>query len=231
MKANVYSMRKRIALFLTCFLMAGLAMAQSTQVTGTVISVDDGEPIPGASVVLEGTKQGVVTDADGKFTLTVPADVTRLEVACAGMVKQLVRVKPVVFVELQTDSKALDEVMVVAYGTATRASFTGSAAVIDAKDIEGRLVSDVTNALSGSVAGVQTLKSNGQPGTGSTVRIRGIGSMAASNAPLYVVQIFLELFVCFEELVQNKTNGTSETFKMCTTVAGIDVVYKGAHVF
>ena len=187
MKANVYSMRKRIALFLTCFLMAGLAMAQSTQVTGTVISVDDGEPIPGASVVLEGTKTGVITDADGKFSLTVPADVTRLEVACAGMVKQLVRVKPVVFVELQTDSKALDEVMVVAYGTATRASFTGSAAVIDAKDIEGRLVSDVTNALSGSVAGVQTLKSNGQPGTGSTVRIRGIGSMAASNAPLYVV--------------------------------------------
>ena len=180
-------MRKRIALFLTCMLMSGLALAQTMKVTGTVISVEDGEPIPGASVLIEGTKTGVVTNADGQFTLAVPADAKRLEVSCAGMVKQLVRVKPVVNVELQTDSKALDEVMVVAYGTATRASFTGSAAVIDSKDIEGRLVSDVTNALSGAVAGVQTLKSNGQPGTGSTVRIRGIGSMAASNGPLYVV--------------------------------------------
>ena len=179
-------MRKRIALFLTCFLMAGLAIAQ-TRVTGTVISVEDGEPIPGASVLIEGTKTGVITNADGKFTLTVPASAKRLEVSCAGMIKQLVRVKPVVNVELQIDNKAMDELIVVAYGTSTRASFTGSAAVIDSKQIEGRLVSDVTNALSGSVAGVQTLKSNGQPGTGSTVRIRGIGSMAASNSPLYVV--------------------------------------------
>ena len=128
-------MRKRIALFLTCMLMSGLAMAQTTKVTGTVISVEDGEPIPGASVLIEGTKTGVVTNADGQFTLTVPADAKRLEISCAGMVKQLVRIKPVVNVELQTDSKALDEVMVVAYGTATRASFTGSAAVIDSKDI------------------------------------------------------------------------------------------------
>lgn len=180
-------MRKRIALFLACFMMASLAFAQQMKVTGTVVSVEDGEPIPGASVLLEGTKTGVVTNADGKFTLIVPSEVKRLEVSCAGMIKQLVRVKPVVNVELQTDNKALEEVMVVAYGTATRASFTGSAAVIDSKDIEGRLVSDVTNALSGAVAGVQTLKSNGQPGTSSTVRIRGIGSMAASNSPLYVV--------------------------------------------
>ena len=180
-------MRKRIALFLACFMIASLAMAQTTRVTGTVISVEDGEPIPGARVLIEGTNTGVVTDANGKFTLTTPTDAKRLEVSCAGMVKQLVRIKPVVNVELQIDNKALNEVMVVAYGTATRASFTGSAAVIDSKDIEGRLVSDVTNALSGAVAGVQTLKSNGQPGTGSIIRIRGIGSMAASNSPLYVV--------------------------------------------
>ena len=179
-------MRKRIALFLACFMMASLAIAQ-TKVTGTVISVEDGEPLPGATVLIEGTKTGVITDSNGKFSLVVPSGASRLEVSCAGMIKQLVRVKPVVNVELQVDSKSMDEVMVVAYGTATRASFTGSAAVIGAKDIEGRLVSDVTNALSGSVAGVQTLKSNGQPGTTSTVRIRGIGSMAASNSPLYVV--------------------------------------------
>ncbi len=181
-------MRKRIALFLACLVMASLAFAQTMRVTGTVVSVEDGEPIPGASVVMEGTKNGVVTNADGKFSLTVPASVKRLEVSCAGMIKQLVRVKPVINIELQVDSKAMDEVMVVAYGTATRSSFTGSAAVVGAAEIEKQVATNVTAALAGTTPGVQYTAPNGDPASnGATLRIRGIGSINASNAPLYVV--------------------------------------------
>lgn len=88
---------------------------------------------------------------------------------------------------MKSDSEMLDEVMVVAYGTAKKSQFTGSASTVKADKIAERQVSNVTNALSGQVAGVQTMSSNGQPGTGSTVRIRGVGSMSASNSPLYVV--------------------------------------------
>ena len=179
---------KRIALFLTClFAVASLATAQ-TKVTGTVISVEDGEPIPGASVLIEGTKTGVVTDANGKFALTVPADAKRLEISCAGMIKQLVRVKPVINIELQTDNKALDEVMVVAYGTATRSSFTGSASVVGADKIEKQVATNVTAALAGTTPGLQYIATNGDPASNSpTLRIRGIGSINASNSPLVVV--------------------------------------------
>ena len=88
---------------------------------------------------------------------------------------------------MKSDAEVLDEVIVVAYGTAKKSQFTGSAATVKADKIAARQVSNVTNALSGQVAGVQATSNNGQPGTGSTIRIRGIGSMAASNAPLYVV--------------------------------------------
>ena len=187
-KVKEYSMRKRIALFLTCFLMASLAMAQTTRVTGTVVNVEDGEPIPGARVMIEGTNTGVVTDADGKFVLSVPANAKRLEVTCAGMIKQLVRVKPVVSVELQLDSKAMDEVMVVAYGTATRSSFTGSAKVVGEAEIGKQVATNVTSALAGTTPGVQYIAPNGDPASnGATLRIRGIGSINASNSPLYVL--------------------------------------------
>ena len=180
-------MKKRIALFLTCFLMASLAIAQ-TKVTGTVISVEDGEPIPGATVLIEGTKTGVMTDANGNFAITVPASAKRLEVSCTGMIKQLVRIKPVINVELQVDNKALDEVLVVAYGTATRSSFTGSASVVGAEQIENQVATNVTAALAGTTPGVQYIASNGDPASnGPTIRIRGISSINAGNAPLYVL--------------------------------------------
>ena len=110
-----------------------------------------------------------------------------LVVSFVGMESQEVAIKSHVRVTLRPNAEMLDEVMVVAYGTAKRSAFTGSASVVKSEKLEKRQVSDLTNALSGTVAGVQTLSSNGQPGTGSTVRIRGIGSMSASNTPLYVV--------------------------------------------
>ena len=103
------------------------------------------------------------------------------------MQAQEVGIKPTVKVIMKSDAEMLDEVMVVAYGTAKKSAFTGSASTIKADKLAERQVSNITNALSGQVAGVQTTSGNGQPGTGSTVRIRGIGSISASNNPLYVV--------------------------------------------
>lgn len=181
---------KRIALFLTClFAVASLATAQTTKVTGTVVSAEDGEPIPGASVVIEGTKQGVVTDAEGKFTLTgIPAETKRLQISCAGMIPQMVKVKPYIAISLETDNKALDEVMVVAYGTATKAAFTGSATVVGADKIEALQSTNALDALTGHVAGVELYNPTGDPTNNNpTIRIRGIGSLNAGTSPLLVV--------------------------------------------
>ena len=182
---------KRV-LFLLAFICMGIGMAtaQTTKVTGRIFSESDGEPVIGASVLVIGTNLGASTDIEGNFTIeNVPASATTLRVSYVGLATQevqIVRGKAMKII-MTEDAAVLDDVMVVAYGTAKKSAFTGSASVIKAEKIEQRQVSNVTNALSGTIAGVQTLSSNGQPGTSSTVRIRGIGSLYASNTPLYVV--------------------------------------------
>ena len=179
-------------LFMLAFILGGigLATAQTSQISGVVYSEADGEPVIGASVLVVGTNQGVATDIEGKFVISdVPASATTLRVSYIGMATQEVKILrgKTIKVTLTEDGMALDDVMVVAYGTVKKSAFTGSASVVDAEKLEDRQVSNITNALSGTMAGVQTLNSNGQPGTSSTVRIRGIGSLYASNTPLYVV--------------------------------------------
>ena len=179
-------------LFLLTFILSGigLATAQTSQISGVVYSEADGEPVIGASVLVVGTDQGTATDIEGKFVIAdVPASATTLRVSYMGMATQEVKILrgKTIKVTLTEDGVALDDVMVVAYGTVKKSAFTGSASVVDAEKLEDRQVSNITNALSGTIAGVQTLSSNGQPGTSSTVRIRGIGSLYASNTPLYVV--------------------------------------------
>ena len=179
-------------LFMLAFILGGigLATAQTSQISGIVYSEADGEPVIGASVLVIGTNQGVATDIEGKFVIAdVPAAATTLRVSYIGMATQEVKILrgKTIKVTLTEDGKSLDDVMVVAYGTVKKSAFTGSASVVDAEKLEDRQVSNITNALSGTMAGVQTLNANGQPGTSSTVRIRGIGSLYASNTPLYVV--------------------------------------------
>ena len=176
-------------LLMTClFIGIGLVNAQVSKVTGTVTSHEDGLPVVGASVLVKGTTVGTVTDIDGNFTITnVPSSAGTLVVSFIGMKTQEVAVKPIVNVVLHSDAEILDEVVVTAYGTSTKGSFTGSAAVMKADKIEKRLVSNVSNALAGSVAGVQILSDNGQPGESAKVRIRGVGSINAGTDPLYVV--------------------------------------------
>lgn len=176
-------------LLLAClFVGVSLVTAQIQRITGVVISEEDGQPVVGASVLVKGTTQGTITDIEGRFNLSnVPSNAKTLQISYIGMKLQEIGIKPIVKVVLKSDTELLDEVVVTAYGTATKGSFTGSASVMKADKIEQRQVSNVSNALAGAIAGVQVLNDNGQPGTSSKVRIRGVGSINAGTDPLYVV--------------------------------------------
>ena len=182
-------MEKRLTMILAClFLSLGMALAQ-TAVTGTVVSQEDGQPIIGATVRVVGASAGAVTDADGKFSISMPAGHNKLKVTYVGMVDQDVTVKGnSVRVVLVPDQTNLDEVMVIAYGTAKKSAFTGSAAVVKSDDIAKISSSNAMSALSGKVSGVQINSATGAPGQESfSIRIRGISSINAGNDPLIIV--------------------------------------------
>ncbi|WP_319231576.1 TonB-dependent receptor [Draconibacterium orientale] len=181
-------MKKLLLLVVALFCGVGILFAQTKQIRGTVTSSDDGLPIPGVSVAVKGTTSGTTTDLDGNFTLTVPADEI-LIFSFVGMKREEVPITDatVYNVTLEPDVIGVDEVMVVAYGTAKKESFTGSAGVVDNEMLQKRPVADISKALEGQVAGVQTTSGTGQPGEGAEIVIRGFGSINSSNNPLYVV--------------------------------------------
>ncbi len=177
-------------LLLAClFIGIGLVTAQTQKVTGVVISEEDGQPIIGASVLVKGTKVGAITGVDGDFTIpNAPSSAKILQVSYIGMLTQEVAIKPNVRIVLKADNKMLDEVVVVAYGTAKKESLTGSISVVNSKEIEKRITTSVTGALEGSAPGVQVNNTYGEPGKAPSIRIRGFGTLVsgASN-PLFVV--------------------------------------------
>ena len=181
---------KKLTLFLVCILIAGIQIvnAQVKSITGTVTSKEDGASIPGVSVQVKGTTLGTVTDVDGKYILGVPADAKTIVFSFVGMkTVESPLTASVIDVKLESDVFGVDEVMVVAFGTAKKSSFTGSATQIGSEQIELRPLSNVTGALEGIAAGVQVTPGSGQPGAGADIRIRGFGSINASSSPLYVV--------------------------------------------
>lgn len=183
-------MRRRLTFLLSLLVLSiGLVSAQVSKVTGVVVSAEDGEPVIGASVLVVGTNLGTITDIDGKYEIAnVPADAKHLRISYVGMETQQVSIKPgMIRTELRSDTEVIDEVVVVAYGTAKKSSFTGSASVVGSKNIEKRAITNATSALEGNTSGVQVTSALGQPGESASVRIRGFGSVNASNAPLYVV--------------------------------------------
>ena len=177
-------------MFAFLFVSLGIASAQTTiTVTGTVTAERDGQPIAGAYVLVNGTTIGTITDADGNFGIkAVPADAKEIIVTFLGMstASAPVQAEPL-RIEMHEDATFLEETIVVAYGTADKKSFTGSAEVIKADKLEKRTVSNVTKALDGLSTGVITTSGSGQPGAGASVVIRGFGSLNASTSPLYVV--------------------------------------------
>ena len=183
-------MKRKLMLLLAClFVGIGLVTAQTKKVTGVVISEEDGQPVIGASVLVKGTQIGIVTDIDGKFELTnVPSSAKTLQISYIGMETQEVEIKPNIRVVLRSNTELLDEVMVVAYGTAKKSAFTGSATVVGSEEIGKIQSSNVANALNGKVSGVQLNNASGQPGaTTPSIRIRGISSINAGNDPLIIL--------------------------------------------
>lgn len=180
-------MKRRLMTFFACMLLSvGAALAQ-TRVSGTVISSEDGEPIIGASIRVDGTKEGTVTDFNGKFSLNTSANAT-LTVSYVGMVTKTVKAtEKEMRIVLDVDASVLDEVVVVAFGTAKRSQFTGSATVVGSEEISKSQVTSVTNALAGAVPGVQLRTSTGAPGATSSITIRGFSSLNAGNDPLIIV--------------------------------------------
>ena len=177
-------------LFTLLFIVSVVALRAGTmndiRVSGTVVS--EGDPLPGVSVLVKGTGVGTITGIDGKYSINVPSDGT-LVFSFIGLksVEHKVGGRSVINVELVPDSKQLEEVMVVAYATAKKYSFTGAASTVKGDEIAKLQTSSVSRALEGTVAGLQASAASGQPGTDATIRIRGIGSINASSAPLYVV--------------------------------------------
>ncbi|MGI6243993.1 MAG: SusC/RagA family TonB-linked outer membrane protein [Prevotella sp.] len=179
-------MVKRLTMILAgLFLTIGVALAQS-QVSGTVTD-ENGEPVVGAAVRVSGTKTGTVTDINGNFSISAPAN-SRLDITYIGMHAKSVKAGSNLKIVLEADDKLLDEVMVVAYGTQTKSSFTGSAAVVDSKDLSKKIATNVADALVGSVPGLQLTGASGQPGAAEgDIHIRGIASMYANTKPLIIV--------------------------------------------
>jgi TonB-linked SusC/RagA family outer membrane protein len=180
-------MKRKFMLFFACLLLnAGFALAQ-VSVSGVVISKTDNQPVAGASIVVKGTTNGTTSDANGNFTLKGLSSVDgTVVVSFIGMrsVEQPIQSKMTIYLSEATDQ--LSEVVVVAYGTAKKSEFTGSAAVVDNKRVEAPVAS-FDKKLAGQATGLQVYSNSGQPGSATTFRIRGSGSLTASNEPLYVI--------------------------------------------
>ncbi len=163
------------------------AFAQQLQVTGTVKD-HTGNPVAGATILVEGSTTGTTSNADGSYSITAPSDATLL-VSFIGYQPQQIAVagKSRIDITLKEDTQSIDDVIVVAFGTAKKEAFTGSATVIKSDDIAKSQQSNVAQALAGKVAGVQLTNSSGQPGAAPDIRIRGFSSLNAGNSPLWIV--------------------------------------------
>lgn len=182
-------MRKRLSLVLALFLFSiGLAFAQ-TNVSGTVISADDGEPVIGASVMIEGTKTGGVTDIDGHFSISSPKSNPTLVISYVGMKTQKVKGGQNVKVTLHTDDEGLQiaEVVVTGMQKMDKRLFTGATAKVSAEDAKLDGVADVSRALEGRVSGVSIQNVSGTFGTAPKIRVRGATSIYGNSKPLWVI--------------------------------------------
>ncbi|TPE43456.1 SusC/RagA family TonB-linked outer membrane protein [Pontibacter mangrovi] len=179
-------------LLLTCWLMPLELWAQAVPVSGTVTDGTNGTPLIGVSVFVKGGTQGVVTDAEGHYTITAPSESSVIGFRYIGYITQEVPVqgKRTLDVVLKADAKALEEVVVVGYGTTTKSDLTGSVASLKGGELNKAPASSVDQLLQGKIAGVQVVAPSGEPGAGATVRIRGISSINGSNSPLVVVDGF-----------------------------------------
>ncbi len=165
-----------------------LKATQGIQISGTVKD-DSGLPLPGANIIEKGTNNGAQSDFDGNFSLTVSSQNTVLVVSYLGYLTQEINIANQTFISvvLKGNSQDLDEVVVVGYGTQRKSDITGSVSSVSSKDLEKAVYTTVDQLLQGRSSGVVVTSSSGEPGSTSSVRIRGNNSLSADNSPLYVV--------------------------------------------
>ncbi len=184
---------RKLTLLLVLLLLGGIqvVLAQKT-VTGKVTSKEDGNGIPGATVMISGTSIGTTTDNSGKFVLSVPEKTTMLHITFVGMksVDFLIGSTKDNLVVLENESYSLDEVVVVGYGTQKKRDLTGAITSVKSTDLIITSSSDIGHAMKGKAAGLMIRENSAQPGGGLDILIRGAGSINASNAPLIVVDGF-----------------------------------------
>ncbi|MDR0891254.1 MAG: TonB-dependent receptor [Mediterranea sp.] len=182
---------KRTSSFFLMMMLCLMAFAQTKTVKGTVKDAS-GEPIIGANVLVRGTTNGVITDLDGNYTVHNVKNSDVLVVSYIGYVNQEVRVagQTNINVTLREDAKALDEVVVIGYGSVKRKDLTGSVATVGSKELVAVPVASVSEALSGKMAGVQVTTTEGSPDAEVKIRVRGGGSITGDNTPLYIVDGF-----------------------------------------
>ncbi|MDN5203628.1 TonB-dependent receptor [Fulvivirgaceae bacterium BMA10] len=187
MKQN-YLLIKKTFIFLIALMSTLGGYAQQITVTGKVTSAENGSGVPGTNIIEKGTNNGVISDIDGNYTISVSSGAT-LVFSYIGYVSMEVPVdgKSVVDVELAPDITQLSEIVVIGYGTTTKKDATGSVTAIGTKDFNKGTVISPQDLLVGRIAGVQITTNGGAPGSGATVRIRGGSSLSASNNPLVVI--------------------------------------------
>lgn len=180
-------MKKLFMIMVTLMCVSWAAVAQNHTIRGQVVDAANNEPLIGATVMPIGGGQGAATDVDGNFAISVPANVKSAKVSYVGYKEQTVALHNNMKVRLESSDTNLDDLVVVAYGTANKESLTGSVAVVGAGEIEDRPISSVTAALEGNAPGVQVNNSTGTPGSSPSIRIRGFNSFTSAQSPLYVV--------------------------------------------
>ena len=187
MKA-IQNLAKRSLLLVALFVIGCLQlMAQTRTIKGEVTDAQNGEALIGATVMVEGEKGGTVTDFDGNFSLQVSSSAKKIKVSYIGYIDKVLSVSDNMKVKLESDSKALADVVVIGYGTARKSDLTGSVATVKSKDFNKGLVSSPEQLINGKVSGVQIMSNSGSASAGSTIRVRGGASLNASNDPLIVL--------------------------------------------
>jgi TonB-linked SusC/RagA family outer membrane protein len=181
---------RKLLLFLCCaILFIGEAAAQDRTITGTVTDVT-GAPVAGASITIKGTNRGANSDADGKFSIPVPAGTKTLVITSVNLAPLEINISnksSLGTIRMETKNSNLDEVVVVAYGTSKKTDLTSSVAVVKGDFVADKPYSSVDKTLQGAVAGLQVSSTSGAPGSNTSIALRGIGSISASSSPLWVI--------------------------------------------
>lgn len=184
----IQNLAKRSLLLVALFVIGCLQlMAQTRTIKGEVTDAQNGEALIGATVMVEGEKGGTVTDFDGNFSLQVSSSAKKIKVSYIGYIDKVLSISDNMKVKLESDSKALADVVVIGYGTARKSDLTGSVAAVKSKDFNKGLVSSPEQLINGKVSGVQIMSNSGSASAGSTIRVRGGASLNASNDPLIVL--------------------------------------------